>query len=186
MPDDHAAHEPDPAAEAPTMTWLEEETLTTLRRLANARARLAELEARIVSTVPDEVPIDPADLELARELHEEIESLRPRAAHRLAGRVARNRLEGVELHLRLVLDRLGYATYDDFVEAGRRPAVTAPDVDPVALEFARRELASAEHAWAEVQALGLADLARTGDGVGVGDGEDASPGSFQRPPAASA
>ena len=56
----------------------------------------------------------------------------------------------VELQLRLVLERLGFDSYDAFEAAGRRPVPTTEPVDTAFVEFARRELADAEAAYEQL------------------------------------
>jgi len=137
--------------EAPRLSWQEREIVTALRRVANARAQVAELEARLAEQQHRPAP-DPTDSALVEQLQKEIEQVAPRAAARFGGGAARERLAELRRHQREVLDRLGFADYASFSAAGGGLA-PVDDVDPVFVEFARREVRDAEEALAQVLAL---------------------------------
>lgn len=132
-----------------TMTWHDREVVTALRRLASARSRLDQLQ----SAQPDGAgpTVSAADLAILTELHEDIERLAAKAKSRFGGGNARERRAELQAKERMVLQRLGVADYAEAREAAR-PA-RPQEVDPEVLAFAERELAAAEEAWREVQAL---------------------------------
>jgi hypothetical protein len=136
----------------PRLSWRERELLTALRRLANSQAQVRSLEEamRNQSAV---APPEPGDVERIEALESELEKLRAKAAGRFGGGAARDRLPEVEMQQRLVLERLGFESYDDFVVAGRRPVRADERVDPAILDFARRELHAAEETYAELLAM---------------------------------
>lgn len=134
------------------MTWQEQETLRALRRLANARSQLAQLEEQAAEAVAAPTA-DPADVARIEALRAEVAELGPRSRSRFGGGAARQRIAELEAEERLILQRAEVA---DLAELrARATAPSAPAVDDAVLDFARRELAAAEAAWAEVQALEL-------------------------------
>jgi hypothetical protein len=145
----------------PRLSWRDRELVTALRRLANSRAQVQSLEAALERQRQDPEP-DPADLQHAQSLQAELVKLRAKASSRFGGGAARERIPEVELQQRLILDRLGFDSYDELEAAGRRPAPAAEPVDTAFVEFARRELADAEAAYAQL--LSMPD-----------DGDDALP-----------
>ncbi|HVN51788.1 MAG TPA: hypothetical protein VMT43_10170 [Acidimicrobiales bacterium] len=142
------------APEAPALSWAEREVLGALRRLARARANLAAAEAKLVDG--DAATFDPADVERLEEVHAELGAARAKAAGRFAKGAARQRVRDLESTERLVLGRLGVASYDDYLAlAATREGNHV--VESEVIDFARRELASAQQAWREVQALEVVD-----------------------------
>ena len=137
--------------EAPRLSWQEREIVSALRRIANARAQVARLEARLAEQLSRPGP-DPTDSALVEQLQKEIEQVAPRAAARFGGGAARERLAELRNRQREALERLGFADYAAFSAAGGGLA-PVDDVDPVFVEFARREVRDAEEALAQVLAL---------------------------------
>ena len=133
-------------------SWHERETALALQRLATAREHLAILEERAAAAGAGPAQADPADVAKAHALQAEIDALRPKANARFGGGAARNRIDDLEVSLHLVLDRLGFASYELFVTGANRPAA-APAVDPDALRFATREFADAQRSFLEVAAM---------------------------------
>lgn len=134
-----------------TLTWYEEETMRSLKRLAQARAYLAELEemdaaAQATSTVV----AAQVDIDRLAELQAEFDRVWPKTTARFGADKARTRIDEIEMQMRLILDRIGFETYDDFLDAGAVLPTTVEPVDPSVLEFARREVAAAEAAWTEL------------------------------------
>lgn len=139
-----------------TLDWYEEETLRSLKRLAQARAYLAELEAQdAAAQAAPLVVADQHDIDRLAELQAEIDRLRPKTRARFGAEKARSQIDELEMQMRLILDRIGFETYDDFLDAGAVLPPTVEPVDPTVLEFARREVAAAEAAWAELMAVEL-------------------------------
>lgn len=136
-----------------TMTWHDREVVTALRRLASARSRLDQLLAE--QPEPTGPTVSPADLDELAGLRDEIEALGAKARARFGGGGARERRAELQARERLVLQRLGVASYDEAVAAAEASA--APGADPALLDFARRELEAAEVAWREVQAIEVPD-----------------------------
>lgn len=134
----------------PELSWHDKELLKVLRRLANARSQLDLLEAQAGGGTP----LDPADVARAEELHDEVLQLRGKSQSRFGGGSARERLVDVEAQERLVLERLGVASYDELQER-KKAASGGSDVDPAMLDFARREVTSAEQEWQEVAAMDI-------------------------------
>ena len=131
--------------------WHEKELVSALQRLGVARTRLAALEAQAGET--QSVGFDPEEAAHLEQLHAELEEARRKASGRFGKRHA-DRVESLEVNERLVLDRLGVASYDEFVQVrAERVHTTVEVVDPVVLEFARREVADAEAAFLELQSL---------------------------------
>ncbi len=147
--DGHEAAEPEPATAAPTLTWAESEVLDALRRLARAQAQLAAAEAQVAA---DTASFDPADGERLEQVHAQLAKAKGKAAKKFAKGAARERVRELESTERLVLDRLGVASFEEYrARADRRQGSQV--VDSEVIDFARRELASAHRAWREVQAL---------------------------------
>ncbi|MGZ4705537.1 MAG: hypothetical protein ACXWCM_11775 [Acidimicrobiales bacterium] len=139
-----------PAEAAPvTLTWAEQEVVDALKRLARAQSAVADLEARAAeATSPT---FEAADVERLEQLQGPLAQARAKAAGRFGKAAARERLDELEMAERLVLDRMGVGSFDEY-----RAAIEAPQVETVdaqVLAFAERELASARAAWLEVQAL---------------------------------
>ncbi|WP_334144909.1 hypothetical protein, partial [Rhabdothermincola sp.] len=136
----------------PRLSFKEREMLTALRRLANARSQLSQLEEKLAAQQQRD-SWDPGDLERVEELQRELDKLRQKAQSRFGGGSARERLAKVELEQRLILDRLGVGSFEDLEALRRSPTSTADEVDPVFVQFARRELAAAEEAYRQVLLL---------------------------------
>ena len=131
------------------LTWAEQEVVDALKRLARAQSHLADLDARAgEATTPT---FEAADVERLEHLQGQLTQARAKAAGRFGRAAARARLDELEMAERLVLDRMGVASYADYRSVIEAPHVDA--VDPQVLAFAQRELASARTAWLEVQAL---------------------------------
>ena len=143
---------PEAAEPAPvTLTWAEQEVVDALRRLARAQSHIADLEARAgEATTPT---FEAADVERLEHLQGQLTHARAKASGRFGKAAARARLDELEMAERLVLDRMGVASYDDYRSVLEAPHVEA--VDPQVLAFAQRELVSARRAWLEVQALDI-------------------------------
>lgn len=136
---------------AESMSWQQKELLGALKRLVTARERLEGLEAQ-AGVAPASV-VDPADVDRANALLDELAEARDKARGRF-GKKWVEKVESLELNLRLVLDRLGCVDEDEY--RARRRELAAPPVDavdPTVLEFARRELAAAEAGFLEIQTL---------------------------------
>jgi hypothetical protein len=137
--------------DAPRLTWHDREVVAALRRLANARSEVAALEAQLA--LQDAAPsTEPQDAGTIERLQTEIDALARKAQSRFGGAAARERVAQLRGEQSMLLARLGFDTYEDFVAAG---GLLAPSeqIDPVFLDFARRELAAAEVAWQEVLKL---------------------------------
>jgi hypothetical protein len=188
VPPRAAPDEPDPPSSSSgggttpgRLSFKERELLTALRRLANAQSQVKALEDKQAAAHR----WDPADAARVEELEAELSKLRSKASSRFGGGAARERIPQAELEQRLVLDRLGFASYEEFRAADRKPP-PEDQVDPVFLDFARRELAGAEEAYQQVLALPdmeaaevtTADDGRDGD---AGDGGDDEPPAIEVP-----
>jgi hypothetical protein len=169
-----------PADDDDTMTWHDREVLAALRRLASARSRLDQLLATAPAPAAPAVGRD--ELDELTALRAEIEALGAKARARFGGGGARERRAELQARERALLARLGVASYDEAVAAAHQPE--APAVDQEVLAFARHELAAAEAAWREVQAIEVPDEEPEAD---RGDDEDAGAAIDLRldPPAAS-
>jgi hypothetical protein len=139
-----------PPAGATTLSWAEREVLGALRRLARAQANLAAAEAQ--GEAADAATFDPVDVERLEEVHVELAAARAKASGRFTKGAARQRVRDLETTERLVLGRLGVDGYDDY-RAQAAARVHHQVVETEVIDFARRELASAQQAWREVQAL---------------------------------
>ena len=130
------------------MNWHEKELLGALKRLVAARERLEALEEQAgVSSVT----FDPDDVARLEAITADLTRARQKAGERFGKKWA-DKVDGLELNQRLVLDRLGLDSYEAF-QSQRRQFDTVPPsvIDPTVLEFARRELASAEASFLELQ-----------------------------------
>jgi hypothetical protein len=156
-----------------TLSWYEEETMRALRRVAQAKAYLAELEeqAAVASAAPV-VTADQADIDRLAELQAEIDKLMPKTQARFGADKARTRIDELEVQMRLILDRAGFGTYDDFLDAGAELPATVEPVDPTVLEFARREVASAETAWMELLSVDMPEPEELSDELLTADTDD--------------
>lgn len=130
------------------MNWHEKELLAALKRLVTARERLDSLDRQVGLTT---ATFDPDDVARLETITADLAHARQKATERFGKKWA-EKAEGLELNQRLVLDRLGVDSYEEF-QARRSHFEAAPTaiVDPTVLEFARRELASAEAAFLELQ-----------------------------------
>ena len=133
------------------MSWQERETLLALQRLANARANLALLEETASPRDPF-ADIDPADCRRADEIHAEIAKLLPKTTARFGAGAAKEKVDELEFQLRLVLERMKFATYEAYRAAVENPVVGG-EVDSTVLELARREFQSAEESFLEIAAM---------------------------------
>ena len=137
------------ATPAPALSWAEQEVLTALKRLARAQSQLQALEGQGGSARRS---FDAADGERLEALEIELAHARAKASGRFAKGAARERVAELEVTERLLMDQLGVATFAEFRTISEAPA-SVDSVDPAVLAFARQELASAQQAWLEVQAL---------------------------------
>lgn len=168
-PDEVPPSRPSPAE--PRLSFKERELLAALRRLATARSQLEQLEEKLAAQ-RQRASWDPEDLARVDSYQAEIEKLRQKAQSRFGGGSARERLAEVELQQRLIFERLGVVSYEQLQELRRAPANSADEVDPVFVEFARRELADAQEAYRQALLLPEQDeLADTSgdDGLLFGD-----------------
>jgi hypothetical protein len=136
-------------SDEPRLSFKEREMLLSLRRLANARSQLDQLEEKL-ATQQQRTAWDPDDLLRAETSQAEIEKLRHKAQSRFGGASARERLGEAELQQRLLFERLGVGSFDELQTRRRNPVPAGEQVDPVFVEFARRELSSAEEAYRQV------------------------------------
>ena len=146
------ADQPTPEGDDPRLSWRDRELLTALRRLANSQAQVQGLEAALELQRGVRVP-DPADVDRIESLEAELTKLRGKAGSRFGGSAARERIPEVEAQQRLVLERLGFSTYDEFRSAGGLAVPAAEPVDPAFVDFARRELAAAEEAYEQLLSM---------------------------------
>jgi hypothetical protein len=137
--------------DAPLLTWHDREVLAALRRLANAHGQLEALEAQLAAQAAEPTN-DPRDAGAVERLQAEIDELAPKARSRFGGGAARARTDELRRQQAALLDRLGHRSYEEFTAAGG--LLSPPEqLDPVFVEFARREVASAHAAWQEVLRL---------------------------------
>lgn len=160
------------------MSWHEKELVACLQRLSTARSRLEALEAQAGET--QTTGFDPDDVERLESIHLELEEARRKASGRFGRRHA-DAVEALEVNERLVLDRLGVPSYDEYRRLRTEKAHTTVEVvDPVVLDFARREVVDAEAAFLELQALEVMEDEPDADASGdAGAGDDPS-GDDQR------
>ncbi|HEY5155690.1 MAG TPA: hypothetical protein VIJ47_13200 [Acidimicrobiales bacterium] len=144
---------PEPSAAA-HLSWAEQEVLTALKRLARAQSNLQALEGQ---HGPAPRSFDPADADRLDALAADLRHARSKASGRFAKGAARERVEELEMNERLLLDRLGVASYDDYRAIVDAPPPAIEAADPAVLAFARQELASAQEAWLSVQAMEVPD-----------------------------
>lgn len=145
---------PTDGADDAKLSWSEREMLTALRRLANAQLQVAQVD-ELLERQPA-LALERADATLVQTTAAELDALAKKARSRFGGGSARARVAELESRQRVVLDRLGFESYDAFVAAGAGDAagLAAPEpVDPVVVEFARRELLAAEAAYRELLEL---------------------------------
>lgn len=164
------------------VTWYEREMVAALQRVANARSQLTTLEEQ--ASPPDPLAAaDRADVERVVEVHARIQELEPKTRSRIGGGKARAEVAELESTLDLVLARIGLPLEEVLAGADGPPPPTA-EVDPVVLEFARRELADAEALLAELLALDVPPPEPADDVADDGPAGDVVPMKL-RPPAAS-
>lgn len=150
-PSSSPAAETGEGEDAPRLTWHDREVVAALRRLANARLEVEALQAQLARQDAG-ASTAPQDAGAVERLQAEIDALARKAQSRFGGAAARERIAHLHGEQSVLLARLGFDSYEDFVAAG---GLLAPSeqVDPVFLDFARRELAAAEAAWQEVRRL---------------------------------
>ncbi len=134
-------------------SWQERETMLSLGRLANARANLATLEEQAAAPVEPVTKADPVDRARVEAIESELVKLRPKTHGRFGAGGARDKVEALEVQQRLVLERMGFGSYESYRHAADQPVVAAPLVDATQLEMARREFADAERAFIEITSL---------------------------------
>lgn len=140
--------------------------VAALKRLANAQLQVAQIEATLAESAHAgaAVVVDPGDVAELEDLVAELAKLAKKSQSRFGGGSARGRSAELEAKQRLVLGRMGFASYEDYVaacHASASAADAAPSVDPVVVGFARRELAAAEAVYREL--LLLPDEVETDD-----------------------
>jgi hypothetical protein len=122
-------------------------------RLDDARAALVEAEQAV--RMPE---LDREDIDALEIAHAAVLEAQDKAETRVGRGRARRRLDEIRASEREILDRLGFATYADFMMG-----TSMFNVDPqteAALEVARSELVEAEDEWREVQLVLDAELER--------------------------
>jgi hypothetical protein len=145
--DTHGGHE-----QGKKMSWQERETMLSLARLANARANLATLEEQAAGPVDRLATADPVDRARVEAIETEIDKLRAKARGRF-GAGAREKIGELELQQRLILDRIGFPSFDAYRAAVDTPVDAVVGVDATQLEMARREFADAERAFIEITSM---------------------------------
>jgi len=138
-------------ADSTSVSWAEREIVDSLHRLARAQAQLAAAEAQ-AEAAADQARFDQVDAERLEQVHAELLAAEARAASRFAKGSARQRVRELEMAERLVLERLGAPSYEEF-RARAAQASSVPAADPDVVAFARRELDAARSAWLEVQSI---------------------------------
>ncbi len=138
------------ADQAPALSWAEQELLSALKRLARAQSQLAALESQ---ASPPRRTFDPADAQRLEALEADLAQARSKASGRFGKGAARDRVSHLEVTERLLLDQLGVSSYDEYRASVDAPPAAAEPIDEAVLAFARQELASAQQAWLDVQAL---------------------------------
>jgi hypothetical protein len=123
------------------------------RRLETARLEFFEAERDV--RLPD---VDRGAVHELEHAHAEVLDAQDKADGRLGGKRAQKRVDEARVREQAVLDRLGFATYAEFV-MGTSISQIDPEAE-VRWEKARRELAEAEDAWAALEADVDAELAR--------------------------
>lgn len=161
-------------------SWQERERNLALLRLANARANLAGLEEQALAPASALATADPDDIERVESIEEELGTLQAKANARFGGSAARERIAELEYKQRLVFERIGVTSYEQF--AARRDA-QVPAVDDDVLAFAQREYDDAEQAFLDIANLEMPDVVPDDD-IDL-DGEDAEIINLNVKPAAS-
>jgi hypothetical protein len=134
-----------------TVSWAEREIVDSLHRLARAQAQLAAAEEQ-AAVAADQARFDEVDAERLEQVHAELLVARERASGRFAKGSVRQRVGELEMAERLVLERLGAPSYEEFRAKAAR-ASSRPAADPDVVAFARRELEAAKSAWLEAQSI---------------------------------
>lgn len=140
-----------PATDDPAATGMS--VADARARLDDARQALLEAEQAIRNPRLDREEVDRLE-----DIHAELLDAADRADRRLAGDRARRRVEELRAAEQEVLDRLGFASYSEYMMGS-----SLLHVDPVkeaALDAARRTLAEAEDEWHRIQRATEASLAR--------------------------
>jgi hypothetical protein len=120
-----------------TGAWSPQDRVRALERLANARAKLAGLERR------DAPAIDPEIQAAVIERQQQINGLRSELGRRgRAGRQARQQIEALEGTQHLVMECLGFRSFEEFATAVDR--FDASRIDHRVLDAARLEVDRAE------------------------------------------
>lgn len=157
-----------PQGDQASLSWQERELVAALKRLANAQSQYAALKAEAVATRKQ---VEQAQIDSLRETRYELEQARQKGKGRFGGHSARERVSKLEATERLVLDRLGFNSYEDFEEWRTNPEPQS-DVDPALVDFARHELRDAEKAWLQIQALEMPEPEPEGDTDDSSESED--------------
>jgi hypothetical protein len=154
-----------------SLSWQERELVSALRRLANARSQLLKLEeeAAAAARAPSVTPAGAAALTAN---HAELQAAQARADSRF-GRSARRRVLELDAVERKLLAQNRLDSYDAFLAWQAGPK--SDTVDLALLDFARREVASAAAAVAQIQSLELPEIDLT-DEATAGAEEEAAPG----------
>lgn len=122
-------------------------------RLDDARQRLLEAEQAVRS--PD---LDPDDVQRLEDVHDQLLDALDRTDRRFGGARAKAQVEELRAAESEVLERLGFASYSDYMMGH-----SLHGVDPLAaaeLDAAREELAAAEDLWRQTEQLTEVALAR--------------------------
>ena len=162
-------------------SWQERERNLALQRLANARANLAGLQEQALAPVSALAAADPEDVERVESIEEELGALQVKANARFGGSAARERIAELEYKQRLIFERIGVSSYDEFVARRDSPV---PAVDDDVLAFAQREFDDAMQAFLDIANLEMPDVEPDDDAIDL-DGEDAEIINLNVKPAAS-
>jgi hypothetical protein len=143
-----------PDVDPARLTFKDRELLVALRRLANARSQVALLDEKLARRRREE-SLEPGDVARVDELEAQRERLERKARGRFGKGSARGRIGDVDNEQQRLLERLGFASYDAFCAWRDDPRLreAREGIDPVFVEFARRELADATKAYHETLAL---------------------------------
>lgn len=128
--------------------------------LSAARERLDDAQQALLEAeqAARDLQLDPSEVEQLESAHEALLTAIEKAEGRLAGGRARERVDRLRAAEQEVLDRLGFASYSDYMMGSSlRPADPAKET---ALTAARAELAEAEADWRRLQQATDAALAR--------------------------
>lgn len=179
-----ATMSPDNTPDSPPakQSWQERERNLALLRMANAQANLAGLEEQAEGPGAALAAVDADDLVLVESIEDELVKLRVKATARFGGGAARDRIGDLEYKQRLVLDRVGFNTFEQYAAVRDTPAGAGVDADVLA--FARREFQDAQQAFLDIANLDMPEREPDDDEFDL-DGEDAEIINLNVKPAAS-